>query len=194
MKIQVENIVLPEGEFNCELQFFDKSDVPQLRALYDQWNQLSSLLEEHGGRRLNIPELISEAIYCLNFESGRKLNFKTGNKVKNKIKGANTSFDCFNIKTQKRIQVKACSVESDLTSFGPKSVWDEIYFVHFFPNNKYDGSYDIYLINNEDIYNHKVNKNQTLREQQKAGKRPRFSIIDALIKPNNIKPIISSKL
>ena len=48
------------------------------------------------------------------------------------------------ITENKRIQVKACSVKEDLTSFGPKSVWDEIYLMHFLPNNNYDGAFSIY--------------------------------------------------
>jgi Bsp6I restriction endonuclease len=60
--------------------------------------------------------------------------------------GANSSFDCYEPQKSKRIQVKACSVEEDLTSFGPDSVWDEIYFVHFYPNKKYDGSYNYGLL------------------------------------------------
>ena len=61
--------------------------------------------------------------------------------------------------------------------------------MHFFSDKKYDGSYSIYKIEDPFIYNHKVNKNETFRDQQKAGKRPRFSIIKDIIKPNNILPI-----
>ena len=101
-------------------------------------------------------------------------------------------FDCYQLNTRKRIQIKACSVKEDLTSFGPKSVWDELYFVHFFPNNRYDGCYAIYIIENNLIYNHRVSKTQTFRDQQSQGRRPRFSIIKEIIIPNKIEPIFES--
>jgi len=182
MRLATTTIRLPEGNFNVALQFFDQIDKAELRSIYDQWVGLSNNLQKYGGRRINLPELLSEGTYCLNFNAGR---------MNGSISGANSSFDCFDVGSNKRIQVKACSVEFDLTSFGPDSVWDEIYFIHFFPNKKYDGSYSIYKIDNNLIYNHKVNSKQTMKQQQQQGKRPRFSIMKELIIPLNIEPIIS---
>ena len=67
-------------------------------------------------------------------------------RVTSSISGANSSWDCYDVKRQKRIQVKACSVLPDLTSFGPNSQWDEIYFVDFYRQGKWDGTFDIYQI------------------------------------------------
>jgi hypothetical protein len=189
MQITTTNITLPEGPYNFKLQFFTNADIALLKLVYKSWNDLSTVLEANGGRRLNIPEFLSEGIYSLVFNAGRKIE-----KIKGQRGKPNTSFDCFNVKTGKRIQVKACSVSEDLTSFGPKTQWDELYFVHFLPTNKYDGSYEIYLINNNDIYNQKVNKTQTMRDVQLKGKRPRFSIIKEIIRKKNLKPIQSGKL
>ena len=147
--------------------------------------QLSNLIQKNGGRRINIPELLSEAIFCYHFDAGRLVG--SNSKI-------NSSFDCLTLSPTKRIQVKSCSVARDLTSFGPRSVWDELYLVHFFPNERYDGSYKIYKINNELIYNHKVNANQTFRDQQKQGKRPRFSIMKEIIQPQNLQPVIEATL
>jgi len=185
MEIKETLINLPEGSFNVELQYFSKTDKVALRNIYDKWVNLSNLLQGYGGRRINLPELLSEAIYCMNFNAGR---------LNSSIPKADTSFDCYNIKSQKRIQVKACSVGEDLTSFGPKSVWDELYFIHFYPNLTYDGTYFIYKIDNDLIYNHKVNKGQTMRQQQNDKRRPRFSIMKELIRVRNIKPIIKGQL
>jgi len=185
MYVQKKLINIEGRDIDVNLQFYDKSDLPKLKDYYWSWVNLSNSLQEFGGRRINLPEIISEAIYCINFDSAR---------LNESISGINTSFDCYNIKTKKRIQVKACSVKEDLTSFGPRSVWDEIYFVHFFPNNKYDGSYAIYKIENNLIYNHQVSKSQSFTDQQKQGRRPRFSIIKDLIKPHNIQPILESNL
>ena len=127
MKIINTKITLPEGAFDVDLEIFDNSDLPQLKHIYQKWVDLSDSLQEIGGRRINLPEALSEAIFCINFNAGR---------LNESISKANTSFDCYQINTKKRIQVKACSVSNDLTSFGPSSVWDELYFVHFFPNKK----------------------------------------------------------
>ena len=181
-----EKIINIEGKsISANLQFYDENDLPDLRDYYWQWVNLSNSLQKFGGRRINLPEIISEAVFCINFNSAR---------WNGSVSGINTSFDCFNPTNNKRIQVKACSVKEDLTSFGPKSVWDEIYFIHFFPNDKYDGCYSVYKIENELIYNHQVSKTQTFREQQLEKRRPRFSIIKELIKPNNIKPVLESTL
>lgn len=186
MQIKPTNLVLPEGKFTANLQFFDSTDAKALKDIYTKWVQLSDQLQKYGGRRINLPELLSEAIFCINFNAGRL--------IKSKMHGANSSFDCYEPKKGKRIQVKACSVEEDLTSFGPDSVWDEIYFVHFYPNKKYDGSYNIYLIPNNLIYNQKVNATQTMRQQQELNRRPRFSIMKKIIKPRSINPVVKGSL
>ena len=84
-------------------------------------------------------------------------------------------------KNNNRIQVKASSVEEDLTSFGPKTEWDRIYFMDFYREGAWDGSFDIYEIDTEEILNFPVNKKETFQEQQKQGRRPRFSIKKDLI-------------
>jgi hypothetical protein len=182
---KLTTINLPEGQFNVTLQFFDDADKAPLREVYNKWIELSNLLQKYGGRRINLPELLSEAIFCINFNAGR---------MNGGIAKANSSFDCFDVKRSKRIQVKACSVTYDLTSFGPDSVWDEIYFIHFFPNGEYDGCYNVYLIDNDLIYNHKVNANHTMRQQQQLNRRPRFSILKEIIIPLNIKPVLQGKI
>lgn len=185
MEKKITEIKLPEGKFVTQLQFFDERDKKTLRNIYDNWVDLSNKLQMYGGRRINLPELISEATFCMNFNAGRMIK---------SIAKANSSFDCYDLKGQKRIQVKACSVESDLTSFGPDSQWDEIYFIHFFPNKKYDGTYRIYLIPNSLIYNHKVNANQTMKQQQELNRRPRFSIMKEIILVKGIKAVVEGKL
>lgn len=110
------------------------------------------------------------------------------------ISGANTSFDCIDLSSYERIQVKACSVLPDLTSFGPKSIWDKIYFVDFCREGKWDGTFDIYLIDNDLIYNHKVNEEQTLKDQQLQGRRPRFSIFKEIIQREGLEPVKSASL
>lgn len=178
MKKELTELIINEKRYEAEVEIVEKSDAKNLIEMYNIWNKLSTMLNEYGCRRINFPEL-SELIFCLIYDCWRV----------NNVSGIeHSSFDCYNPKTKSRIQVKATSVENDLTSFGPKSIWDELYFMDFFPNKKYDGCFDVYLIPNDPVYNYQINKNETFKDQQKQGRRPRFSIKN-LIKELNIKPI-----
>ena len=48
--------------------------------------------------------------------------------------------------------------------------------------------YHLENFDNDVIYNHRVNKNETFRDQQATGKRPRLSLMKELIIPNGILP------
>jgi hypothetical protein len=58
----------------------------------------------------------------------------------------------------------------------------------FWNSGNVDGSFDVYKIPNKLIYDYKVNANQTMKDQQAQGKRPRFSL-KVLIETNGIKPV-----
>ena len=179
MYVTTKQVTLENTIVMAELQLFEDEDRSKLKSIYQQWLSLSSLCEEMQGRRINIPEIISEGVFSIEFGCARFL------KCTGKI---SSSFDCLRLEDNARIQVKATSVKTDLTSFGPKSTWDEIYLIHFLPNDRYDGAFSIYKIEDGLIYNHKVNRKETFRDQQMAGKRPRFSIMKDIIIPHNIKP------
>jgi hypothetical protein len=181
-KIQIE---LPEGTFDTNVLIFEDSDRENLKNIYKNWRNLCDELVEMDARKVNLPEGLSESATCLEMGFFR---------FTESISTANTSFDAYDPKTKKRIQIKACSILPDLTSFGPNSKWDEIYFIDFFRKGDWDGTFDIYLIPNELIYSHKVNKNQTLKEQQEQGRRPRFSIYKEIILANNISPVKTGKI
>jgi len=184
MQIKWTKINLPEGTFQVKGTFFDESDDKTIFDLYKEWLSLSLKLKSFGGRGINMPEVISESLFCRQFPNTIRLNGDTkGGKFQN-------SFDVFDTNRSKRIQVKACSVLPDLTSFGPNSVWDELYFMTFpgynTPHNK---EIKIYHIPNDLIYNQKVSKTETMKEQQEASRRPRFSIYTEIILKNNIQPV-----
>ncbi|MBU1890158.1 Bsp6I family type II restriction endonuclease, partial [Patescibacteria group bacterium] len=75
------------------------------------------------------------------------------------------------------------------TSFGPRSKWDDLYFLDFYNGGKVDGLFDIYKIPNNLIYENKVNKKQTLKDQQDEKRRPRLCIKKEIIANYKIKPI-----
>lgn len=184
MEIKWTNINLPEGTFQVQGTFFDESDDEIISDLFQDWLRLSLKLKAFGGRGINMPEVISESLFCRQFDNTIRLNGDSkGGKFQN-------SFDVFDMARNKRIQVKACSVLPDLTSFGPNSIWDELYFMTFpgynTPNSK---EIRIYKIPNDLIYNQKVSKTETMKEQQNAMRRPRFSIYTEIILKNNIAPV-----
>ena len=180
-------ITLPEGEFTVDADYFDKTDLKVLIEIYESWRYLSNKLKDFNARSVNLPEGLSEVAFCYFMNCVRLNNPKISGKV-------NTSFDAYSLKGKKRIQIKSCSVLPDLTSFGPKSQWDELYFQDFYRKGNWDYTIDIYLIPNHLIYSQKVNSSQTLKEMQKEGKRPRFSIFKDIIDKQKLKPILSCKL
>lgn len=164
---------------------YDNSDCPSLYKIYTIWKNLCESLEKLNKRTTNIPEAISEIAvsiinqYCF-------LNQKSITANKKKI---STSFDCFDPIKGDKIQVKACSTEKDLTSFGPKSVFDKLIFVDFYDNGKRDGMFKVYDIPVNLISTYHVNSTQTLQNQASQKRRPRLCLKD-IIKNNNINPKI----
>ncbi len=186
---EVQKRITIEGQIASVLALmFDESDKIKICKMYQLWHELSENLKKFHSRGINLPEGISESAFCICFDienCGRAL----------KINRGSSSFDVINFKTNKRIQIKATSIDKDLTSFGPASVWDEIYFLDFFRDGEFKGKFDIYLIPDEIILNKIVNKkkNETFMDQQAQGRRPRLSV-KALIKENNISVIKTGDL
>ena len=166
----------------------EKSDRKLRKKLFDSWNTLNKWLKDYHARWANLPEGISEVAFCLATWSVRYLEAKPI-KSKEKIK---QSFDTYNLKTQETEQIKACSVAEDLTSFGPKSKRDKLYFLDFYRDWKADWSFDVYLIPNQYITWANVNKWQKFTDQQWEKRRPRFSIKKEIILPKKIQPILKN--
>lgn len=185
MKNELVEIKLPEGRFRTYMIAFSPGDQKPLWNLYQNWRNLCDELISLHGRSVNLPEALSESAVCLD----RNLLRKGGS-----IAGANSSFDAYDVATNKRIQIKACSVLPDLTSFGPTSEWDILYFVDFYRQGKWDGKFDIYHIPNGDIYGQRVNSTETVRDQQKSGKRPRFSIYTEIVRKKSLRPVSTGDL
>ena len=185
MRFVTQNIKLPEGYRDAKLQFFDNSDGVALFQVYKEWRGLCNKLAGIESRSINLPEGLSEGAFALAMNAPR---------VSGSIQSANSSFDCFELSTNSRIQVKACSVLPDLTSFGPKTQWDKLFFCDFYKDGSWSGKFDIYHVPNDLIYNHKVNKHQTFRQQQQQARRPRFSIFKEIILAKKIPPTLTYDL
>lgn len=189
MKIKKTILKLPNNiQLNADvIEYTTKKDKKSLYKIYKDWKNLSDNLKTISGRGINIPEGLSEGAFCIEMNCIKPIKFK-------KLKGINTSFDVYDESTFERIQVKACSVIPDLTSFGPKSIWDKIYFLDFYRNGAWDGKFDIYLIPNNLVYSQQINATQTFSQVQSSGKRPRFSIMEKIIQAHSLTPIKTGDL
>ncbi len=169
-----------DEECLLEIMYFSKLDGKKWKEIFDLWRGLKMGMREYHSHEPNFPEGLSEIAFCLWSGSTRFMS-AVGLSI--------TSFDTFNTETGRAEQIKACSVKYDLTSFGPKSKWDDLYFLDFYNEGKVDGKFDIYHIPSKLIYENKVNRNQTLKDQQGEKRRPRFCIKKDIIAKNKIKPI-----
>jgi hypothetical protein len=171
LEVQLHNGTVVLGDY------FEESDFDKIKAIFKKWQDINADLNILGGRALNVPDVVSEAIYCYFFDAVR-----TNKTAK--------SYDAVNIVNHDGVQIKSTSINTDLTSFGPRSTWDELYFIDFAPNGKVDGMVDIYKIDTDirDIVLN--NKGETFANQQAQGRRPRFSIKQKIIAQQNLQPII----
>ena len=162
--------------------FFDKNDFKILIDIFKDWVKINKRLTSLGGRSINVPEILSEAIYCIHFGAVR-------------TNGTGYSYDCVDINTGEGIQVKSSSIKFDLTSFGPRSKWDKLIFVDFASNGEIDGIVKFYHID-ENIYDIVLNKSkaETFKDQQNQGRRPRFGIKKEIIIANKKAPILEINL
>jgi hypothetical protein len=181
MKIIEHKKIISGTDCILRLMEFDNADKKQWKILFDSWKKLKMGLRKFESREPNLPEGLSEIAFCIYSGSKRFIELKKGQ--------ISASFDTYDMKTGRTEQIKASSVEEDLTSFGPASEWDDLYFMDFYSNGALDGSFDVYKIPNELIYSAKVNKKQSFKQQQTQKRRPRFSIKKKIIDEFEIKPL-----
>lgn len=175
------------------LRFYTEDDTPWLKNTFDAWKLLHECLREeaagdqglfHNERATNIPEAISEVMYCILTTAGR-YHKSPNEKLKDR------SFDAFDIIEGKAVQIKATQMKYDCTSFGPKSKQDKIIFMDFYNNGNIDGTVDVYEIPYDLVSNVIVKQKEqiTFEDRKKEGKRPRFSVKKFVIEPNDLQPL-----
>ena len=167
-------VKLHDGTFVTGVEF-DDNDYSQLKSIFRDWMAINEKLKKLGGRNLNVPDVFSEALFCYFFDAIR-------------TNDTAYSYDCVS-KDGRGIQVKSASIPNDCTSFGPKSTWDDLYYVDFAPNGFVDGVVKFYKIDvdfSDFILNKK--KRETFKQQQEQGRRPRFSIKQLLIDAYGLEP------
>ena len=92
--------------------------------------------------------------------------------------------------TGRKIEFKATSrFEGDLSSFGPKCVFDDLVFLRFKLDDNLLYIYDL-NINSEEFGKYPANKTQTIQEQKNQGRRPHVSLKTLFVDANNLEPDI----
>ncbi len=175
------NVKINSKQVRLEILKFNDLDRPKLKTIFKSWLSLSGLLKKVGSRGVNIPEGLTESLFCLEMNAVRVI----------KAYNSKGSFDTLSLGSKKRQQVKATSSEGP-TSFGPNSFWDEneLYFMDFVgKDGKVDGSYRIYRILDKYVYLSKVNKNERLSDQQAQKRRPRMDLRKEVVLKYKLKPI-----
>ena len=94
---------------------FDMEDYKKFKQIFRKWTDINSDLKQFGGRNLNVPDVFSEALYCIFFNAVR-------------TNGTAHSYDAVDKETGEGIQIKSASIQNDCTSFGPTSTWDKLIF------------------------------------------------------------------
>lgn len=139
-----------------------KTELGLAVRIVDYWRSLDrALLEDlEETRGANFPSAASEIFACYAFD----LKWNKGS--------AGDAYDS----DGRIIEVKSASAAGyDVTSFSPKEVYDNLVFVRYHKYEDVVYIYDLHM-NSADIGKMKVNSTETLEDQQKAGRRPRFSI------------------
>jgi hypothetical protein len=182
-----KKIILEGHEYKAKvIEYPGIPSFTQIKKFYKKWFKYNKACKKMEGRGCNIPESLTEALYC----------YLTGNCRVSKVFGAKQSFDCYDEDTEERIQVKACSILPDLSSLGPKSVYDKFIFMDmsYKKNGRKKGDYKIYEIDTEILDNTHVNEQETVQDQREQGRRPRLSIYDKIIKEQNLVPIFEGNI
>lgn len=150
-----------------------------LKEIYFSLEAFTNIMIRHEVRRPNIPEVFTEGLFCYLYPDFRRLS---------KIVGAPSSADLINIKTGETAQLKAASIQKDCTSFGPKTVFDQL---HFMVVDRTTGSITIYYgldyekLKKETIRNRPTV--ETFEQQQERGVRPHICL-HAFIEKEGVKP------
>lgn len=151
----------------------DDVRLSEVCEAYFKWKDVNTYISRVSSRALNMPDAISEPIgcYCLNLLWSRGNQPGDASDSNNKV----TEF-------------KATSnFNQDLSSFGPKEEFDNLVFLRFDLSRDKVFIYELGL-NSQDLGNYSVNSRETIQDQRQQGRRPRISILNKIIIPNNMQP------
>ena len=162
--------------------FFEDFDKNTLTKFYHSWKSMNEVNLTFDIRRINLPEILSEGLASMIFSWVRT----NGTTISG---GSSSSCDLIDLDRGKLIQLKGASTVSGRkpgpTSFGPRTEFDELIFMHL--NCDTDTAY-FYQLDAETYKDLKVNQTETVRDQQAQGRRPRLNLLDK-VQEENLEPI-----
>lgn len=154
----------------------DDARIDETCDAFFRWKDLNTYIVNHSRRGINMPDCISEpmACYCLG------LLWNNGDKTG----------DATNPETGEKIEFKATSrFEGDLSSFSPKTDFDDLIFLRFNLSKNLLYIYDL-KINAKEFVKLPANNSQTIAEQQRQGRRPHISLQKLFVDAKNLIPDI----
>lgn len=151
----------------------DPLRMQQACDAFMKWKDLNNTIKNYATRGINMPEVISEPLGCWCLD----LLWNRGSIVG----------DATNPKNNEKIEFKATSnFDYDLTSFGPKTQFDDLVFLRFNVEEYLLYVYDLH-INSEEFGNIKVNATETVQNQKDEKRRPHVRMIE-IFDLDNIEP------
>ena len=162
-----------------ELVKVDAARIKQVVDTYFHWKTLDAEIKTLSGTRgINFPSELSEYMACYALDL-----------LVNKKGSEGDAVDMSNVDTPLIIEIKGSSADktSAPNSFSPTEHFDDLVFVRL---EKYDDILKVYRtgINSEKLKEIKVNARETVEDQQKQSRRPRFSIQEKIIEEYNLEP------
>lgn len=154
----------------------DDARINETCDAYFKWKDLNTYIKSTSSRGINMPDAISEPMgcYCLGYLWNR------GDEVG----------DATDPVTGAKIEFKATSnFDGDLSSFGPKTVFDNLVFLRFNLENNQLYVYDL-KIDSEEFSLYPANKTQTIQDQKRMGRRPHVSLQKLFVEAGDLVPDI----
>ena len=154
----------------------DDARINETCDAFFKWKDLNTYVKSTSTRGINMPDVISEPMgcYCLD------LLWNRGKEVG----------DATCPRTNKKIEFKATSnFKGDLSSFGPKTIFDNLVFLRFNLEENKLYIYDL-NINSEELSKYPANKTQTIGDQKNMGRRPHISLQKLFVEDKNLSPTI----
>ena len=154
---------------------FTVEDIPIIEKAYYAWKASNEVYATYGMRRANLPELISEGLTSAMFGWPRTNGTSFSGLPA-------SSMDLIDMETGDMVQLKACSTDAvhkpGPTSFGPTTEFDSLIFMHV---DCETDTINWYKLDAESYKDIKVNRTETIGDQQKQGRRPRVTLLPKIL-------------
>lgn len=154
----------------------DDARIDETCNAFFKWKDLNTYIKSTSNRGINMPDAISEPMgcYCLG------LLWNRGKEVG----------DATDPITNFKVEFKATSrFEGDLSSFGPKTEFDNLVYLRFNLDTNQLYIYDL-KINSKEFGKYPANKTETIQQQKDQGRRPHVSLQTLFVDTKNLQPDI----